>query len=294
MKSYREILTDGGSRVAEQVLEQKLKIKKNLSSIRHLVAIGSGKGGVGKSTVTMQVAASLGSMGEKVSVLDADLNGPSLARFSGVGSAVFVPSGNGFSVPKTKGGIGVVSFGTIVPEPEAVSFESVSSGESYVWRSTKEFSVLGEILSGANWGELDYLLIDLPPGAERTFQFAEFLGPRAKFVLVTIPSDMSIGVVRRGLSALKKTQNEVLGLIENMSGYFCPECKKEKPLFPSSKKIDLGIPCLGRIPFDPKLAEACDRGIPLTDCHSRSSFEPLREISIRLREILLNLGGHPT
>ena len=286
MKTYSQILTDGGSRVAEQVLEQKLKISKNLSRVREIVAIGSGKGGVGKSTVTMQLAFSLQRQGHKVSVLDADFNGPSLSRLSGVRSAVLVPSENGFSIPKTKEGIGVISFGTIVPEPAAVNFESVSSGESYVWRATKEFSVLGEILAWANWGELDFLLIDLPPGAERTFQFAEFLGPRAKFVLVTIPSDMSIGVVRRGLSALKKTQNDVLGYIENMSGYFCPECKKEKPLFPSSKKMDFGIPCLGRIPFDPELAEACDRGIPLTDRLSVSSFKPLWEISERLQKIL--------
>lgn len=280
---------DGGSNVVKQVLEQKLKIDRNLSSIDSLLAVGSGKGGVGKSTVTMHLAFALNRLGLKVAVLDADFNGPSLARLSGVQSWVMVPSGNGFSIPKTKEGIGVVSFGTFVPEPEAVNFESVSKGESHVWRATKEFAVLGEILAGADWGELDFLLIDLPPGAERTFQFAEFLGPRVKFVLVTIPSDASFGVVQRSVSALENTRNEILGYIENMSGYFCPGCEKEMPLFPSSKKKDLKVPCLGKIPFDPRLAEACDRGLPLAELAQSPSFHPLREIALLLSQSRLNL-----
>lgn len=279
MKSYSDIATDGGSRIVEQVIQQRAKVEENLSSVRHIVAIGSGKGGVGKSTLTMQLALSLSRKDLKISVLDADFNGPSLSMLSGVRNPLLVPAKNGFVVPQTKSGIGVVSFGGIFAEPQVVSFESVSKGESYVWRATKEFSVLGEILAGADWGKLDALLIDLPPGVERTLQFAEYLGPRAKFALVTIPSDVSRGVVARSITALKETGTILLGYVENMSGYFCSECKKVKPLFPSLKKVELGIPFLGSVPFDPELAELCDQGTPLTQFKRFYSLQAVEGVS---------------
>lgn len=286
MKTYSDIATDGGSRIVEQVVEQRAKIEKNLSTITHIVAIGSGKGGVGKSTLSMQIAFALNKRGLKVSVLDADFNGPSLARLSGVRHSLFVPGKNGFSVPKTKSGVGIVSFGSIVPEAQTVNFESVAKGESHVWRATKEFSVLGEVLASADWGELDFLLIDLPPGVERTFQFAEFFGARTKFVLVTIPSEISRGVVARSVAALKQTKSDLLGVIENMSGYFCADCNKLKPLFPSTKKIELGIPLLGSVPFDPELASLCDQGVPLTDFAHLPSSKSIQQTSEKLLKVL--------
>jgi ATP-binding protein involved in chromosome partitioning len=109
------------------------------------------------------------------------------------------------------------------------------------------------------------LLFDLPPGTERMVQYADFLGPRTSFLLVTIPSDVSRGVVARSVTALSKGPNRLLGYVENMSGYYCRDCNAIKPLFGSSEITDLGIPCLGAIPFDPELARHCDRGMPLTD-----------------------------
>src|SRR6185436_4979978 len=106
-------------------------------------------------------------------------------------------------------------------------------------------------------------MFDLQPGAERTVQYADFLGPRTSFVLVTIPSAVSRGVVARSVAALSKGPNRVLGYVENMSGYYCRDCNAIKPLFDSSESADLGIPCLGTIPFDPELARHCDTGVPL-------------------------------
>jgi hypothetical protein len=108
-------------------------------------------------------------------------------------------------------------------------------------------------------------MFDLPPGAERTVQYADYLGPRTSFVLVTIPSEVSRGVVARSVAALSKGPNRVLGYVENMSGYYCRDCNGIKPLFESSEDSPLEIPCLGTVPFDPELARQCDRGIPLAE-----------------------------
>ncbi len=98
-------------------------------------------------------------------------------------------------------------------------------------------------------------MVDLPPGAERTFQYAEFLGRETAFVLVTIPSELSASVVSRSVAALAETPNPLLGYVENMSGYYCDGCREVKPLFQAKRVVDFGIPCLGRVPFDPALAQ---------------------------------------
>src|SRR4030095_10810874 len=137
--------------------------------------------------------------------------------------------------------------------------------------------LLGEILRSFEWGSLDLLMFDLPPGAERTVQYADFIGPRTSFLLVTIPSAVARGVVARSVAALSKGSNRVLGYVENMSGYYCRDCNAIKPLFdssPSTRPVDalaqdrppiLEIPCLGAVPFDPQLARHCDSGMPLTE-----------------------------
>ena len=233
MKGYHDIVGDGGSRILEQVAEQRTRIADGLAGVRHLVAVGSGKGGVGKSTLTLHLAGALRARGLRIAILDADFNGPSQARMAGVQGALFVPGSQKVALPRTSNGIGVFSMGSVIPESEALEFESAAHGESHTWRATREFALLTEILGSFEWGELDLLLFDLPPGAERTVQYADFLGPRTSFVLVTIPSEVSRGVVARSVAALSKGSNRVLGYVENMSGYYCRDCDAIKPLFDS-------------------------------------------------------------
>ena len=291
MKSYHDIAGDGGSRILEQVAEQRARITDGLAAVRHVVAIGSGKGGVGKSTLTLHLAGALRARGLRLAILDADFNGPSQARMAGVQQAMFVPGSDKVALPRTATGIGVFSMGSLIPESEALDFESAARGESHTWRATREFALLGEILGSFDWGPLDLLMIDLPPGAERTVQYADFLGSfdsaqgrkHTSFVLVTIPSQVARGVVARSVAALSKGKNRVLGYVENMSGYYCRDCNAIKPLFDSTDSTDstnstdsadtasLGIPCLGTVPFDPQLARHCDLGI---------SFEGLRETPV--------------
>ncbi len=287
MKSYHDIAGDGGSDVAGQVAAQRARIERRLSGVRHLLAVGSGKGGVGKSTITVQLASALRARGLRVGVLDADLNGPAQARLGGVAGAPLVPGPDGLTPPRTRSGIAVVSLGALFPEPVAVDFDSVAHGESHTWRATREFSALAELLAAVEWGELDFLLVDLPPGAERTQQYAEFLGRSTAFVLVTVPSDLARGVVTRSVSALGKTPNRLLGYVENMSGYHCRDCGEVKPLFPSSRAVDLGVPRLGSVPFDPDLAERCDRGAPGAGPPAGPSAEALGAIVERILETLV-------
>jgi ATP-binding protein involved in chromosome partitioning len=297
VKRYQDIVGDGGSRVLEQVAEQRSRIADGLAGVRHLVAVGSGKGGVGKSTLTLHLAGALRALGLRIAILDADFNGPSQARMAGVQRAVFVPPPlpTGFgaaggshkvALPRTRNGIAVFSMGSVIPESEALEFDSAAHGESHTWRATKEFALLGEILRSFEWGALDVLLFDLPPGTERTVQYADFLGPRTSFLLVTIPSDVSRGVVARSVTALSKGPNRLLGYVENMSGYYCRDCNAIKRLFGSSEITDLGIPCLGAIPFDPELARHCDRGIPLEELPATPVGRALEQVAQQLLDSL--------
>ncbi len=318
MKGYHDIVGDGGSRILEQVAEQRTRITDGLAGVRHLVAVGSGKGGVGKSTLTLHLAGALRARGLRIAILDADFNGPSQARMAGVQGALFVPGSHKVALPRTRNGIAVFSMGSLIPESEALEFESAAHGESHTWRATREFALLGEVLGSFEWGALDLLMFDLPPGAERTVQYADFLGPRTSFLLVTIPSEVARGVVARSVAVLTKGRHRLLGYVENMSGYYCRDCNGVKPLFVSGRGAsprrtplrahsrgphdprsvragralgapepsDLGIPCLGTVPFDPEIARRCDLGIPLAALSESGVGRALDEIALRLLDSL--------
>jgi ATP-binding protein involved in chromosome partitioning len=198
---------------------------------------------------------------------------------AGLESAPWIPADGQLALPRRPDGIGVVSLGGLLAAGRPLAFDTVSRGEQQTWRATRELALLLQLLSSVRWGELDLLLVDLPPGAERTVQYAELLAPlsrggpadaagegaaaaeRLAFVMVTVPSDVSRGVVARALAALAETPAALLGYVENMAGYLCRDCGEVRPLFPEPT-VALDAPCLGRIPFDPALAELCDRGWP--------------------------------
>ena len=182
----------------------------------------------------------------------------------------------------------------MIPESESLEFESAAQGESHTWRATREFALLSEILGAFEWGALNLLMFDLPPGAERTVQYADFLGPRTSFLLVTIPSEVARGVVARSVAALSKgpfdgaqgRPNRLLGYVENMSGYYCRDCNAIKPLFDSPGRSGIDVPCLGTVPFDPELARHCDRGLPLEDLPATPVGRALDHVAQQLLEKL--------
>ena len=264
MRTHSQIAGDGGSGVAEQLADLEARIARRLTGVRFLVAIGSGKGGVGKSTLTRQLAAVLAARGRRVGILDADLNGPSQALLGGVRGRPPMPGEEGLLVPRSAEGVQILSAGSVLGDGAVLSWPGAEAGQSHVWRATREFASLAELLAAVHWGALDLLLVDLPPGPERTAQFVEFLGPRTAVVLVSIPSALARGVVARSIDGLRALPNRVLGYVENMSGYACSGCGTIRPLFPEEAEAEgLGIDCLGRVPFDPELARLCDRGVAL-------------------------------
>jgi ATP-binding protein involved in chromosome partitioning len=270
MRTYSQIEGDGGSGVAEQIADLEAAIARRMAGIRHVVAVGSGKGGVGKSTLTRQLGAVLAAEGKRVGILDADMNGPSQAMLNGVRNVPPLPGEEGLLVPISRDGLKVLSVGSLLAEGEALSWPSTSPRHSHVWRATRELAKLAELLAAVHWGPLDILLVDLPPGPERTAQFADFLGPDAAVLLVSIPSALARGVVARSVSALAALPNRLLGHVENMSGYACAGCGTVRPLFPAPvpgdrEAAELALPCLGRVPFDPQLAALSDEGRAITE-----------------------------
>jgi ATP-binding protein involved in chromosome partitioning len=292
VKSYYDITGDGGSDVVGQIQALGRQIDAALAGVRRIVAVGSGKGGVGKSTVTMALAHALARAGRRVTILDADLNGPSQARLAGLEGRPWIPGDHGLVPPRRPDGIGVVSLGSLLAEAAPLEFDTVSSGEQQTWRATRELAMFSQILAATDWGELDVLLLDLPPGTERTVQFAEMLAgasgappdsPSVAFVLVTVPSAVSRGVVARSLSALRDLGAPVLGVVENMAGYYCADCGAVKPLFPeteSGSSDPWKAECLGRIPFDPELAARCDRGWPQDAARPREGDDPSGALAV--------------
>ncbi len=260
MKTYFDIQGDGGSNVLEQVAAQQDAIGTSLAGVKHVLAVGSGKGGVGKSTATMALGHALRRRGLEVAILDADFNGPCQAQMAGLSHAPWVPGPDGLDFPRRADGLGVVSFGSFLAQAQDVELASVAKGDEFVWRATKEFATLGQLIATIAWGSLDVLLVDLPPGAERAFHYAGFFGPRASFVVVTIPTEIARGVVARSISALRRADARVLGYIENMAGYFHRDTGEVLPLFPTSNTTVFDVPRLGVLPFDPALATACDEG----------------------------------
>jgi ATP-binding protein involved in chromosome partitioning len=286
MKTYYDIVGDGGSDILGQVEEKRSRITASLAGVRHRIAIASGKGGVGKSTLSRYLASAMVSHGWQVGILDADLNGPTQARLGGIGETPPVPGSRGLLLPRSSDGVSVLSLGSYVPESSAVEFESVTSGESHTWRATREFTTMSEILAGVDWGELDALVFDLPPGAERTVQFAEFLGPEVDFVLITLPSALASGVVARSATALASAPNRILGHVLNMDGYACAGCGDVRPLFVSEDAPTLDTECLASIPFDPGLAALSDRGGSLSEMPESAAAQAIDSLACRLMNLL--------
>ena len=281
MKKYRDIAGDGGSDIVGQVEAQQRRLRERLSAVRAVVAIVSGKGGVGKSALTANLASSLAQGGCRVGVLDADLNGPTMAKMLGVRGQRLVVAPAGVEPLRTSLGVKVMSMDLLLPSDSApLTWDAETQHEAYTWRGSMEASALREFLADTNWGELDALLLDLPPGTDRLATVASLVTELAGTVVVTIPSDVAHLVVRKSITVAGQVKAPILGLVENMAG-----------LFPGPDAAGLAreasIPFLGRVPFDPALAAAADRGEPFVAVAPESAAaRALAEIAQALRSAL--------
>lgn len=282
MKHYRDIAGDGGSNILGQVAAQQARLGARLREVRAILAIVSGKGGVGKSSITANLAGAFALAGARVGVLDADLNGPSMATMLGVRGRTLAVSAAGVEPPSGALGIGVMSMDLLLAgDATPLTWDAPSQAEAYTWRGTMEANALREFLADTAWGALDLLLIDLPPGTDRLATITGLLPALAGTVIVTIPSDVSRLIVRKSITVARAAPAPVLGVIENMAGAFPG---------PGAEGLahDSGVPFLGRVPFDPALAASADRGTPYVAAAPEApAARALTAIADHLREVLL-------
>jgi len=281
MKRYRDIAGDGGSDVAGQVGAQLERLRRRLAPIRFIVAVVSGKGGVGKSTITAALACAFTLDGWRVAVLDADLNGPSMAKILGARGRQFQITGNEVEPPAGALGVRVMSMDLLLPSDAApLVWDAPTQAEAHTWRGTMEANALREFLADTAWGALDVLLLDLPPGTDRLATVVSLVPGLAGTVLVTIPSDVSQLIVKKSITVARGAGPPVLGLVENMAGLF-PGPDVE------SLAREAGIPFLGAVPFDRELALAADRGEPFVESRAESAAaRALHDIARRVRTSL--------
>ena len=256
MKRYRDIAGDGGSDIVGQVEAQQQRLAARLRDVHAIVAVVSGKGGVGKSSVTANLAGAFARTGARVGVLDADLNGPSMATMLGVRGRTLIVGAAGVEPPLGALGIRVMSMDLLLADDATpLTWQAPTQAEAYTWRGAMEANALREFLADTAWGALDVLFIDLPPGSDRLATVVGLLPALAGTVVVTIPSDVSRLVVRKSITVAQGLKAPVLGVIDNMAGMFPG---------PGGEALarEAGVPFLGSVPFDPALAEAADRGEP--------------------------------
>jgi ATP-binding protein involved in chromosome partitioning len=229
--------------------------KLPLPGVRHIVAVASGKGGVGKSTTAANLALSLLAMGYKVGVLDSDIYGPSMQRVLGV-SGKPDTTVNKKMVPKQAHGLKVMSMGFLVPEDTAM-----------IWRGPMVMSAIQQLLREVDWGELDFLIVDMPPGTgDAQLTLAQTV-PLAGAVIVSTPQDLALIDAARGVTMFNKVSVPVLGIVENMSTFICPNCQHETPIFghggARAEADRLGVRFLGEIPLDMAIRVTSDEGRPI-------------------------------
>ncbi len=296
MKRYKDIAGDGGSNIVGQIAEQQARLRQRMAGIRRKVAVVSGKGGVGKSSITANLAAALAAEGYAVGVLDADLNGPSIAKMLGVRGQALRLGEAGVAPARSAGGIRVLSMDLLLPSDETpVVWAAPTQEEAHTWRGTMEANALREFLADTEWGELDLLLLDLPPGADRLPTVAGLLPDLTGAVVVTIPSEVSHLVVKKSITLAREAHARLLGLVENMASYVCLECGAMGALYagPGGERTaaELGIPFLGRVPFDPRLAIGADRGRPFVlDYADSLTGRALQDVAGRLADAVLRDG----
>ena len=257
-----------------------------LPGVKHIIAVASGKGGVGKSTVSANVAVALAQTGAKVGLMDADIYGPNVPMMMGVSDP---PGKEGEKIkPADAHGVKIMSMGFFVPGDTAV-----------VWRGPMVHTAIQQFFRDVLWGELDYLLIDLPPGTGDAQLSLSQIVPLTGVVTVTTPQEVALSDVRKGVMMFKKVNVPLLGMIENMSFFLCGHCGERTDIFSfaggerAAEKFD--VPFLGRIPLDPAIRAGGDAGTPLVVADPDSpQTQAFRSVTSALQRRVAELTNHAT
>jgi Mrp family chromosome partitioning ATPase len=236
-----------------------------MATVKHKILVLSGKGGVGKSTFTAQLGWAFAADEQlQTGVMDVDICGPSIPTIFGVASEQVHSSSSGWSPVYVQDNLGIMSVGFMLP----------SSRDAVMWRGPKKNGLIAQFLKDVDWGDLDYLVIDTPPGtSDEHLSVVQYLKESGidGAVLVTTPQEVSLQDVRREIDFCRKVGIRVLGLVENMSGFVCPGCKTESQIFRATTggaeglAKETGIQLLGKVPLDPRIGKSADYGVSFLD-----------------------------
>ena len=249
----------------KQAAEDQEKFKERMSKIKHKIAVISGKGGVGKSTITVNLATAFALKGSRVGILDADIHGPSVPRLLGL---------EGSQVQTTAMGALPVD-GPLKMKVMSIDFFMAEQMPT-IWRGPLKMRAIRQLLGEIVWGDLDFLFIDLPPGTgDEPLSIAQLLPDLDGVVIITMPSDLSSSIVKKAVTFAQRLKLPIIGVVENMSGFVCPHCNEKIEIFSSGggKKMaqEEGVPFLGSIPIDPKVSADSDKGAPFIISHKDSA-----------------------
>ncbi len=249
--------------------EQLAAVSQRMARIKHKIMVASGKGGVGKSTVTVNLARALQSRGYKVGVIDADITGPSIAKLLGVERSRLTGGPEGIEPVDSKG-LKVIS----------MAFALSGSDSAVVWRGPMKMAAIKQFMSDVNWGDLDFLIIDLPPGtSDEPLSVVQLLPDLSGAVIVTTPQEVALLDSRKAVNMVKSMKVPLLGIVENMSGLCCPHCGEILEIFKTGggKRAaeELGVPFLGAVPLDPEVTALGDSGVAFVEKETaaKESFE---------------------
>ncbi|EIW79255.1 P-loop containing nucleoside triphosphate hydrolase protein [Coniophora puteana RWD-64-598 SS2] len=245
-------------------------IRARMASVKRKLLVLSGKGGVGKSTFTAQLGwAFAADDSTQTGVMDVDISGPSIPTILGIAAEQVHSSAQGWSPVYVQDNLGVMSVGFMLP----------SSKDAVMWRGPKKNGLIAQFLKDVDWGELDYLVIDTPPGtSDEHLSVVQYLKESGidGAILITTPQEVALQDVRREFDFCRKVGVKVLGLVENMSGFVCPSCKGESQIFKPSTggaerlAKELSIPLLGKVPLDPRIGKSADYGVSFLDEYPES------------------------
>jgi len=265
-------------------IAQKKRVREKMARVKHKIMIMSGKGGVGKSTITANLAAALAKRGYRVGILDSDIHGPSIPKILGIQGKHPQKAETGITPLTTNHGVKVISMDLFLS----------SSEDPLIWRGPLKMKAIRQLLSDVDWGELDYLLVDLPPGTgDEPINIAQLMPEMDGALIITAPSALSQHVVRKAVTMAQRMRIPIVGIIENMSGFVCPNCGEKHSLLGSGggEQIskEMNIRHLGKIPIDPKIAENTDQGTPFALSNPESEAAKIfNEIVEKIRKTVEN------